>query len=255
MRQDRISWLNKVRPNCYNLDHLFGFWREWDVMLAVRQMKHPDVICLPAVVLFLGENIMIHMFGERERSDPSNLRTVAYEYKYSIAEGAAEFISAQEVLFQGKERPEYGDVEEFDWGLFANDIFSMRFAGELWYYQNTTWDEIMAMGFPEEPALKWLEYFTDAGDRIPMSLSSEVFEEIVRKRLRKRGFSEEEIQTMGDEIDIDGHVSDDTCNMMTVSDEVRDAIEKLSEVPGLERREYVVGTLMNPDEFENQAKS
>jgi hypothetical protein len=255
MRQEKISWLNKVRPNCYNLDHLFGFWREWDVMLAMRQMKHPDVICLPAIVLFIGDTVMIHMFGERERSDPSQLRTVTYDYRYMIEDDEPIYIQAIEKAALDNGRPFHGKLEKFDWGLFANGIFSMRFAGQTWHYENTTWDEIMAMGFPEQPALDHIEYFVDEGHKIPQGLDPEIFADLVRKRLRKRGLAEEEIQTMGKEMDINGHIFGEKCDVITVPDEVRDAIEKLGEVPGLERKEYVVGTLKNPDEFLNPPES
>jgi hypothetical protein len=255
MRQEKISWLNKVRPNCYNLDHLFGFWREWDVMLAIRQMKNPDVICLPAIVLFIGDTVMIHMFGERERSDPSQLRTVTYDYRYTVEDDVPMHIQAIEKVGNDNGRSVFRELEKFEWGLLANDIFSMRFADELWYYEHTTWDEVMAMGFPEQPALDYIEYFVNEGHEIPQGPDPAFFADLVRKRMRRRGFTEEDIQTMGDEIDIDGHISDDTCDMITMPDEVRDAIEKLGEVPGLRRKEYVVGTLKNPDEFLNQQKS
>jgi hypothetical protein len=251
----KISWINKVRPNGYNLDHLFGFWREWDVMLAVRQMNHPDVICLPAIVMFLGENIMVHMFGERDRSAPDKLKTIAYQYKYEIVDGEPLYIQAREILFHGDQLPELGELEKFDWGLFSNDLFSMRFADQIWHYENTTWEEILAMGFPEQPALKYLDYFTDAGHRIPMRLHPKIFEEIVRKRLYKRGYTEEDIKTMGEDMDIDGYLEGEECEVITLPDEVRDAIEKLSEVPGLERKDHVVGLLEDSDEVMNQPES
>ena len=151
----------KVRPDLYELPHLFGFWLQ-DPYTVRQEEKAENIKVWPDVLLFLGPQIQIELFMEQDDDDPEARQVTVVESRYRVGKASEPgTMYFERIGVNDKGEPEIGPEQKLNWAFLKSGRFAEFISGDVWLYVPASVDDIVAAGYPREliesSIGKWVE--------------------------------------------------------------------------------------------------